>query len=223
MEAKNKFGPLPVRAARKASRLARAIGYSLVTRIPCFHFIEAYRSKQGPITLAVWFFQKILGFNRDAYWGVHFTSKIVQPKCIVVGADSNPGIEPGCYIQGLGRIEIGDYTQIAANVAIVSGNHDVYDLETSVPAAVKIGSYCWVGTGAAVMPGVTLGDFTIVGAGSVVTKSFPGGACVIAGNPARKIRDLDPARCVRRVSMNPYVGYMRAIDFQGYRRDFLWV
>ena len=42
-----------------------------------------------------------------------------------------------------------------------------------------------------ILPGVTLGDHTIVGAGSVVTKSFPDGDCVIAGNPARMIRRLN--------------------------------
>ena len=47
-----------------------------------------------------------------------------------------------------------------------------------------------------ILPGVTLGDNTIVGAGAVVTKSFPEGHCVIAGNPARKIKDIDFARDV---------------------------
>ena len=41
------------------------------------------------------------------------------------------------------------------------------------------------------LPGVILGDNTIVGAGSIVTKSFPMGSCVLAGNPARIIRVLN--------------------------------
>ena len=41
-----------------------------------------------------------------------------------------------------------------------------------------------------ILPGIVLGNHTIVGAGSIVTKSFPEGNCVIAGNPAKKIRDL---------------------------------
>ena len=42
-----------------------------------------------------------------------------------------------------------------------------------------------------ILPGVVLGDHTVVGAGSIVTKSFEDGYCVIAGNPAKVIRTLD--------------------------------
>jgi len=42
-----------------------------------------------------------------------------------------------------------------------------------------------------ILPGVLLGEKTIVGAGSVVTKSFPDGNCIVAGNPAKVIRNLN--------------------------------
>ena len=42
-----------------------------------------------------------------------------------------------------------------------------------------------------ILPGVTLGEDMVVGAGSIVTKSFPDGHCIIAGNPAKLIRNLN--------------------------------
>ena len=54
-----------------------------------------------------------------------------------------------------------------------------------------IDDYCWVGQRTVIIPGVRLGKRTIVGAISVVTKSFPDGYCVIAGNPAKVIKYID--------------------------------
>jgi acetyltransferase-like isoleucine patch superfamily enzyme len=55
---------------------------------------------------------------------------------------------------------------------------------------VIIGKKCWIGMNAIILPGVQLGDNTIVGAGSVVTKPFPDGNILIAGNPAKIIKRL---------------------------------
>ena len=57
-------------------------------------------------------------------------------------------------------------------------------------ASIKIGRNCWLGNGAVVVAGVTLGDHVIVGANSVVTKSFPSNV-LIAGTPAQVIRELN--------------------------------
>jgi acetyltransferase-like isoleucine patch superfamily enzyme len=181
----------------------------LVLSIPYFHFIRNTRDYQSPNTLRYWFFQKVLGVNGSAPWPVHYASKVTNPGNISVGIDANPGYEPGCYIQGVGTIVVGDYTQVAQNVGIISGNHDVYDLRSPVPSSVRIGAFCWLGMNSVVLPGVVLGDFTIVGAGAVVTKSFSDGHCVIGGNPAKCIRLLDRNRCVRYSLTHEYVGYKR--------------
>ena len=55
-------------------------------------------------------------------------------------------------------------------------------LESGRP--VRIGANVWIGGGAILLPGVTIGDDAIIGAGSVVTRDVPSGATVI-GNPAR--------------------------------------
>ena len=178
---------------------------------------------QTPITLKYIFWQKILGFNRKAYWSVHFTSIIGTPKNIYAGVDVSPGYMPGCYIQGMGKVHIGDYTQIATNVGIISSNHDLYDTRSHTSSTVKIGKYCWIGMNSVILPDVELGDWTVVGAGSVVTKSFSEGYCVIAGNPAKIIRKLDKEKCVPYKNKHEYNGYIKAERFEEFRKNFLKV
>jgi len=195
----------------------------LVKYLPFFKFIYQTRDYQCSINFDFWFMQKVLniGGNRSAYWPVHYTSRIVCPENILVGIDAYPGIMGGCYIQGIGGIEIGDYTQIAPNVVIVSANHDVYDSRKHIEAKIKIGKYCWLGAGCKIMPGVTLGDFTIVGAGAVVTKSFPDGHCIIGGLPAIKIKDLDQSKCNRYELEPKFNGYLESYRFESYRKKHL--
>ncbi len=195
----------------------------LITKLSFFDFIRRTADYQNRINFEFWFKQKILnlGGNRKAYWPVHFSSLVFDPENILVGVDAYPGIMRGCYIQGKGGIEIGDFTQIAPNVAIVSANHDVYDSRKHVLAKVKIGKYCWIGANASIMPGVELGDWTIVGAGAVVTKSFPEGYCVIGGVPAKKIKDLEKEKCIPFEVKYRYHGFIAADKFEQYRKKYL--
>jgi acetyltransferase-like isoleucine patch superfamily enzyme len=171
------------------------------------------RNTNCPIVFRIFFYQKILGINRQAYWPVHFTSRVTGVENIFVGVSSAPGLSPGCYIQGIGKIYIGGYTFVGPNVGIISANHDIYDLRNHQKGDVRIGSYCWIGMNAIVLPGVELGDFTIVGAGSVVTKSFSEGYCVIAGNPAKLVRKLDPDKCIKYHNKYEYYGYYSKKNF----------
>jgi len=99
----------------------------------------------------------------------------------------------GNYFQTInGKISIGKGTYIAVNVGIITTNHDFNDLDKHQEGKdVILGEKCWIGMNSVILPGVVLGEQTIVGAGSVVTKSFPEGHCIIAGNPARIIRRLE--------------------------------
>jgi acetyltransferase-like isoleucine patch superfamily enzyme len=194
-----------------------------ITWLPYFSFIRKTSDYQCAINFWIWFLQKVLniGGNRRAYWPVHWTSKVFDADRILVGIDAYPGYMQGCYIQGMGGISIGDYTQVAPNVVIVSANHDLYDSRLHISEPVTIGKYCWIGAGAKIMPGVNLGDWTVVGAGAVVTKSFTEGYCVIGGVPAKVISFLDRQKCIPFHNKVEYRGYIRADRFEDYRRKFL--
>jgi acetyltransferase-like isoleucine patch superfamily enzyme len=189
--------------------------------LPYFDFIEKTRNTQTPITFDMWYNQHVRGINYGPYWPVHPTSTVTGWRNILAGVETSPGYMGGCYIQGLGKIYIGDYTQIGPNVGLISANHDVTENDKHILGTIRIGAYGWICFGAVVLPDVVLGDFTIVGANTVVTKSYPEGHCVIAGNPARLIRKFDPAQCVRNVSRYEYQGYIPKANFEPFRRKHL--
>ncbi len=193
--------------------------------LPKFRFLRETNDYQNKVTFGFWFMQKVINFggNKDAYWPVHWASQVYDAQNMYVGVDSYPGIMKGCYIQGKGGIYIGDYTQVAPNVVIVSANHDMYDNRKHINQPVKIGKYCWLGAGCKIMPGVELGDFTIVAAGAVVTKSFTEGYCVIAGVAAKKIKDLEKEKCIPFKNKIEYNGYIRSGNFEQFRKKYLTV
>jgi maltose O-acetyltransferase len=97
----------------------------------------------------------------------------------------------GCVVLDVVAVRIGAGAQIGPGVQILTADHprDAAErrrmLEFGRP--VTIGEHVWIGGGALILPGVTIGDDAIVGAGSVVTRDVPAGATV-AGNPARMLR-----------------------------------
>ena len=186
-----------------------------------FIFFKQTINTQTPITFDLWYNQVVKGHCRNAYWPVHQTSYVYNPKNIFCGIETSPGFSQGNYIQAFGKIYLGDYTQIAANVGIISANHRLEDNRKHIIKDVKIGKYCWIGFGAVIMPGVELGDYTIVGAGAIVTKNFTDGYCVIAGNPAKIIKKIDKDKCIFHKSKHEYNGYIPSDKFEEFRQNNL--
>lgn len=141
-------------------------------------------------------FRRVLRQNAGVRWAVHHTSTIRSPGRLTAGQGSFPGDSPGVYINADNGVHVGDFTNLGPQVGLISANHDAVNNAVGVAAApLRLGSFCWLGMGAVVLPGVELGDFTVVGAGAVVTRSFPAGYCVLVGNPARILKPLNPAEC----------------------------
>jgi maltose O-acetyltransferase len=103
----------------------------------------------------------------------------------------------GCVFLDSAPVTIGDRVLFGPAVQLLAATHPVepelraQGLEYAEP--ISIGDDVWLGGGAIVLPGVTIGDRAVVGAGSVVTRDAPADV-VVAGNPARVIRSLEEAR-----------------------------
>jgi acetyltransferase-like isoleucine patch superfamily enzyme len=181
----------------------------LINHNPRFKFIKQLQNPTQPITFEYWYAQKIKGINKHVPWPVHTSSRIVGVENITIGEGSFPGYMPGSYIQGLGKIVIGEFCIFAPNIGIISANHDIYDNAKHIHGKVELGNYCWIGMNAVILPGVKLGSFTIVAAGAVVTKSFEEGYCVVGGNPAKIIKNLEKDNCVSYKMNTDYIGYRK--------------
>jgi len=206
---------------RVAQRINRGL-FDSVQRLPGGRAIRETQGTQCPVDLQRWFCQRIVGINGGAYWPMHPSSSVSYVRYIRIGIETSPGWGSGCMIHGVNGIYIGDYTQISQNVAILSGNHDPYDLPRQLSAKpIRIGKYCLLGMNSVILPEVELGDYTIVGANAVVTRSFPEGFTVLAGAPAKVVKRLDPS--LRRDHRSPreYHGYIPAHEFADFESQYL--
>lgn len=98
-------------------------------------------------------------------------------------------IMPGCLMMSAGGISIEDEAMIAANVQLISNNHDLDNRWIITCKPVRICRRAWIGAGSTILQGVTVGENAVVGAGSVVTKDVEPDT-IVAGNPARLIRKI---------------------------------
>jgi len=110
---------------------------------------------------------------------------------IAIGANSYIGHQ--CVLYGSGEIEIGSDVLIAPRVVITSQQHDFtrpdlpIRLQEQRFQRIVIGNDVWIGAGAIVLPGVTIGDGAVIAAGAVVSRDVPPRA-VAMGVPARVLR-----------------------------------
>lgn len=154
-------------------------------------YMEKGNSHSLMLVLKHFVIQKVLRVNHHVNWPVHWTSQIFAPENISRGTRT-PGLSIACFIDASNKIIIDENVWIGPKVSIISQNHNNNNFnkyEKISPVIIKKNSL--VGAHAVILPGVELGEHTIVAAGAVVTKSFPGGNQVLAGNPAIIIKRIE--------------------------------
>jgi len=97
-----------------------------------------------------------------------------------------------CVFLDLGGITIEDNVLIAPKVSLLSEGHPVnpLDRQSLVPGQIHIRKNAWIGAGATILPGVTIGENSVVAAGAVVSKDVPANT-IVGGIPAKIIKAIN--------------------------------
>nr|WP_233356377.1 acyltransferase [Brenneria sp. L3-3C-1] len=162
----------------------KSCGSHLIVFKPIFWTPEYVSSGSNVL---IWHHARIEGISQ-------YGDKVFSPE-ITFG--DRVSIQQRCHIIAAGNLNIGDDVTISIDVMINDTEHEYRDIDVNVLEQplihnpISIGSRCFLGAGARILAGTTLGDHCIVGANSVVKGHFPSG-CVIAGIPARIIKKYDP-------------------------------
>ncbi|WP_186056545.1 sugar O-acetyltransferase [Burkholderia gladioli] len=121
---------------------------------------------------------------------------LIPPFYSTAGTDIRIGrpvfINQNCTFCDLGGIDIGDQVMIGPNVSILTSGHPVEPSRRRSGVMAKpvlIESNVWIGAGAIILGGVTIGENSVVAAGAVVTRDVPRDT-LAGGNPARVIRSI---------------------------------
>jgi len=151
--------------------------------------------------------------QNNVLWGDGFTTGIgvrieaySKNKEVIVRIGKNVQLNDYVHIAGIQGVTLGDNVLVASRVFISDHNHGNYspfDVESSpyqIPKnrplfskTVFIDSNVWIGEGAFILPGVTVGFGSVIAAGAVVTKDVPP-QTIVAGNPARVIKKYNEVR-----------------------------
>ena len=124
--------------------------------------------------------------RRVAIYG-HFV--VGNVKNVQIGA--NCAINHNVFILGHSRVVIGDGVVLSAGAMLIDSGLQLQGfadakLPSHIKSQVTIADGAWIGAGAIILPGVTVGKKSIVGAGSIVTRDVTS-FTIVAGNPARVI------------------------------------
>ena len=166
-------------ANSKMSKPVKCIYYAIVL------FGNAVVNKIPSRHLRKWFY-KCLGAKIGNKTVICRRAELLFPK----GLELKDNVAVGWFVDldARGGIFVDHDTNLSSHTKFITGSHDIDDSNyTASFKPIRIGHHCWVGTGAIVLQGVTIGDGAVVAAGAVVTKDIPPYE-VWGGVPAKFIR-----------------------------------
>jgi len=166
------------------------LGGRLITDGPCFicKGVELEVGRQARLVLQRW-----------SWLGARTKIRVHEGE-VVIGAKTVLGQE--CTLSAYRRIAIGRECIIADRVMMIDFDHSVADVERPIrlqgiyTEPVAVGHNVWIGYGAVLLRGVSVGDNSVLGTYAVVTKDLPANA-VCAGIPARVIRMREAPKLLR--------------------------
>ena len=200
-------GPLVLLRFMARHRMLTPKYARLVVRLLRRKLLTPYGRRLGLEGLAFIGPKVILQIGRDARielgrwsWVGHGTKIRCHEGIVSIGAKSVLGQE--CTISAYQHVSIGRECVIADRVMLIDFDHGMVEVERPIRLQgiykrdVRVGNNVWIGYGACILRGVTIGDNAVIGTSAVVTKDVPANA-VVAGVPARVIRMREAPRRMR--------------------------
>jgi acetyltransferase-like isoleucine patch superfamily enzyme len=161
-------------------RIQRAIG--LTERLNRIPFAERDGIRQA--------WSELTGTAVDATFSL--IPPVYSEHGLSIRVGRNVFINQGCTLNDIGGIEIGDDVMIGPRVSLITSGHPLDPNQRRkqiVAAPIVIQRNVWLGAGAMVLQGVTVGEDSVVAAGAVVTRDVPPGT-LVAGVPAQVLRPI---------------------------------
>ncbi len=169
----------------------KSLGNDMPKAVKCVYYAlvlfgNVFMNKIPSRHMRKWFYQ-LLGAKIGKHTFPCRRVEVLLPK----GLHLKERVAVGWFaeLDARGGIYVDHDTNISSHAKLITGSHDIDDADYAADfQPITIGHHCWIGTGAIILQGVTVGDGAVVAAGAVVTKDIPAYE-VWGGVPARKIRD----------------------------------